>query len=123
MIAWWPGRIKAGSATKHPSAFWDFLPTACELAGIESPTDIDGISYLPTLLGHKQRQHDFLYWQYREKDAVRQGQWKAVRTRLAEPLELYDLNADICEHNNVAASNPAVVERLESVIAKVRQED
>lgn len=64
-IARWPGRIEPGTSTDHPSAFWDFLPTACDLAGVEIPDGIDGISYLPTLPGRDdQRPHDYLYWEF-----------------------------------------------------------
>ena len=61
-IARWTGKITAGTETNHISAFWDFLPTACDIAGIKSPDGIDGISYLPTLLGkaNKQKQHSHL---------------------------------------------------------------
>lgn len=62
-IACWPGRIEAGSVSEHISTFWDFLPTACEVAGVESAVKTDGISYLPALLGKdKQLNHDYLYW-------------------------------------------------------------
>ena len=50
-LARWPDRIPPGSETDHVSAFWDILPTACELADIPVPGDIDGISYLPALQG------------------------------------------------------------------------
>ncbi len=83
MLAWWPGRIQPGSTTDHPSAFWDFLPTAVELAGVRAPAGIGGISYLPTLLGRPQPSHEYLYWEFlRDRDAgqaVRLGRWKAVR--------------------------------------------
>ncbi len=55
MIAIWPGSIKAGSTTDHISAFWDIMPTIAELAGMKSPENIDGISFLPTLLGKKNK--------------------------------------------------------------------
>ncbi|NQU45238.1 arylsulfatase, partial [bacterium] len=63
-IARWPGKIKPGRTTDHPSAFWDFMPTACELAGVDAPADIDGISYLPELLGNTeaQKKHEYFYW-------------------------------------------------------------
>lgn len=112
LIACWPGTIKAGGVTAHPSAFWDFLPTACELADVDPPTDIDGISYVPTLLGKEQRQHDTLYWQYLKKTALRQGRWKLVRTDPGKPWELYDLSVDVGEQRNLAASHPELVREL-----------
>ncbi len=118
-IAWWPGTIQAGSVADHPSAFWDFLPTACELAGVE-PAETDGISYLPTLLGRPQiqKRHDFLYWQYKGKQAVRHGKWKAVRLGPQRPLELYDLDHDVGETKDLAAKHADVVARIEILLAQ-----
>ena len=117
LLARWPGKIAPGGVTDHISAFWDFLPTACELAGAELPTDIDGISYLPTLLGNKdqQRQHEYLYWEYSGRQAVRLGKWKAVRFPPNGRIELYDLQADLGESNDVSAANPVVVERIKRI--------
>jgi len=120
MIAWWPGKIEAGTIRDHVSAFWDVMPTFAELAGIEAPKNIDGISFLPTLLGQKgQKEHDYLYWEFHEmggRQAVRQDHWKLVRYQVSDPTkittELYDLNADIGEKNNVADEHPEVVTDL-----------
>ena len=104
LIASWPGRIKPGTTTNHISAHWDFLPTACALAGIKAPRKIDGISFLPTLLGktEDQRQHEYLYWEFFEqggKRATRFGKWKAIQRNLKKnlnsPIQLFDLEADI----------------------------
>jgi uncharacterized sulfatase len=120
MIAWWPETVRAGAVTDHPSAFWDFLPTACELAGIKPPEDIDGISYLPTLLGKKQAQHAHLYWQSgTAKVAVRKDGWKAVRVGKTGSLELYDLSKDIAEKNNVATVHPEVTATMAKIIADI----
>ena len=73
------------------------------------PSNIDGQSVLPTLLGKTQKPHEFLYWEFHEKgskQAVRMGDWKAVRLAINKPLELYDLKTDAGEKNNVAAVNP-----------------
>jgi uncharacterized sulfatase len=117
MIARWVGTVAAGCTTDHPSAFWDFLPTACELAGIEVPDDIDGISYLPTLLGKPQPKHEYLYWQSGSKVAVRKGNFKAVVPGKGRPLELYDLDADPGEQQNIAAKHPDVVAEMQRIIA------
>ena len=121
-LAWWPGTVKPG-VTDHASAFWDFLPTACQLAGLPIPAGLDGISYAPTLLGDEQRAHRFLYWEFHERgasQAVRVGKWKGVRTQLRKnpeaSLELYDLEADPGETNNLAAEHPEIVQRLMRVI-------
>jgi arylsulfatase A-like enzyme len=114
MIARWPGKIAPGATTDHISAFWDFLPTACDLAGIEPPKQIDGISYLPTLIGDRarQRQHDYLYWEYSGLKAARMGRYKAVGFPRGSRFEVYDLKADLGETTNIAAVNPELVEKL-----------
>ncbi len=121
MLARWPGKIKTGSLSNHISAFWDFLPTCCELAGSEPPKGIDGISMLPTLLGRpeKQKTHEFLYWEFHEqgkKQAVRMGKYKGVRLNVAKkpdgPIELYDLQADPGEDENVADEHPDIVAQI-----------
>jgi uncharacterized sulfatase len=118
MIARWPGKVTPGTESDLPSAFWDFLPTACDAAGIAIPSDIDGISYLPTLIGKSddQTRHDYLYWASQEGDTsigVRRGPWKLVRYRKDQKgvpdWRLYDLRNDIGELNNVAQKNPTIV--------------
>jgi uncharacterized sulfatase len=115
-IAWWPGKIEAGSVRDEPLAFYDFLPTACELAGIDPPEITDGISFLPTLLGETQTAHDYLFWKYGQKTAIRQGSWKAVRLGPGKPLELYNLSVDIGETTDIAAEHPEIVMQLEKRI-------
>jgi uncharacterized sulfatase len=125
MIARWPGRIEAGATSSHPSAFWDFLPTACELAGVAVPQDIDGISYRATLLGvEEQRRHEYLYWQAGSqqnpaKIAIRQGNWKGVQVGAGKPFELYDLATDIGEKKNVARMHPAIVEQFKAWVKEL----
>jgi arylsulfatase len=132
MIARWPGKIKASTTTDHPSAFQDVLPTLAEVAGVEVPEGIDGISFLTTLLGEpgKQQKHAYLYWEfpgYGGQQAVRMGDWKAVRQNMLrddnpEPLEtqLYNLESDIGESKNVADDYPEVVKQLERIMANAR---
>ena len=107
-IARWSGRIKPGRSSDHPSAVWDFLPTVCELAGIQSPEDIDGISYLPELLGKTkgQKKHEYFYWKW----AVRVGKWK-LHPAGKDRYKLYDLENDIAEKNDLADKMPEVVSR------------
>jgi arylsulfatase A-like enzyme len=121
MIARWPGKIRAGSKSSHISAFWDLLPTCCELAGSDIPDDIDGISMVPTFLSRRrqQKKHEALYWEFHEqgkKQAVRMGKWKGVRLNVAKnpagPIELYDLKNDIGEKNNVADRHPEIVAKI-----------
>ncbi|MFC4222045.1 arylsulfatase [Flagellimonas marina] len=125
-IAYWPKHIKSGSTSDHISAFWDFFPTACELAGVEPSIQTDGISYLPTLLGGKQPKHDYLYWEINVHEgpiqAVRKGQWKAVKF-YDKPIELYNLNKDIGEKNNIAESNPKKARQLMKLIESARTDN
>jgi arylsulfatase A-like enzyme len=123
LIARWPGRIKPGTTSDLPTAFWDLLPTLGDVAGANVPKDIDGISLLPTLLGHDgQRVHEFLYWEfpgYGGQQAVRSGKWKAVRQGLAKGIgavELYDLEGDPSEQKDVAAAHADIVNRLVKVM-------
>jgi len=129
LIARWPGRIPAGSGTNHVSAFWDFLPTCCDLAGVVPPDGIDGLSMAPTLLDKpgRQRQHPYLYWEFHEqgkKQAVRAGKWKAVRVNVAKnpdgPIELYNLEADLGEQDNVADLHPDIVARMAAIMTNAR---
>jgi arylsulfatase A len=115
-VARWPGHIKAGSTNDFVGAFWDVLPTLCEISGATTPTDVDGISIVPTLLGQPgQKQHEYLYWEYQSggrAQAVRFGDWKAVRNNInkspdATP-ELYNLANDPAETTNVAAEHPDI---------------
>jgi arylsulfatase A-like enzyme len=124
LIARWPGRIKAGQVNDDPWAFWDFLPTAAELAGAPVPDNLDGVSMLPTLLGQSQtNRHEFLYWEFHERgfqQAVRMGGWKAIRLQPGRPLELYNLKTDLGEKHDVAAQNPEVVAKIEEYLKTAR---
>ena len=126
LIVAWPGKIKAGSKSDLITGNWDFLPTACEIVKIKSPKNIDGISYLPTLLGEgsKQKKHDFLYWefpQYGGQQAVRMGKWKGIRMNILKrnmKIQLYDLDNDIQEQHDVAEQHPEIVKRIEDIMKK-----
>jgi arylsulfatase A-like enzyme len=124
MIARWPGRIRAGTVSDQVWAFWDFLPMAAEIAGVKVSAGIDGVSFLPTLLGQSQtNHHDFLYWESHERgsqQAVRMGDWKAVRLGPGQPLELYDLQLDLGETTNVANQHPEVVAKIEAYLKTAR---
>lgn len=125
MIARWTGRIPAGRVSDHPWAHWDMLPTLAELAGTQAPTAIDGLSMAQALEGRTQRTHDAFYWEFHERgfqQAARMGNWKAVRLRMDQSLELYDLAADPYEQHDVASSNPAVVAKIEHYLKTARTE-
>lgn len=120
MIVSWPGRIEAGSVSNYIGAFWDIMPTFAEISGTKAPGELDGISFLPELLGKEQAKHHHLYWEFYEQDgkqAVRKGKWKAVRLNLHQdfygaPVELYNLEEDIAEKNDVADQHPEIVEDM-----------
>jgi len=124
LVARWPGKIKPGSESNLISAFWDFLPTFTELLDIDIPDDIDGISLLPTLLGRpeEQKKHDYLYWEYKGRQAVRLGDWKAVSHGVDSNIELFYLKKDIGEQLNVAEENPEVAARITDIMRNARTE-
>jgi arylsulfatase A-like enzyme len=128
LIARWPGHVKAGAVSGHAGAFWDVAPTLCELTGAENLPDIDGISFLPTLLGTgRQEEHDHLYWEYHGGGgalAVRMGKWKALRRGVKKnpdaPVEIYDLASDESESSDVAAQHPDLVAKARELFEKSR---
>ena len=123
-IAWWPGHVKAGVVNDHILAFYDIMPTLCELMGVEEYAErydnealaadyFDGISFAPTLLSEaEQQQHEFLYWEFEETDqvAVRMGDWKMV-SKGGIP-HLYNLATDLHEDNDLAAEHPDIVRQM-----------
>jgi len=121
MIAHWPDEIEPGTVSQHISAFWDFMPTACEIAGVDVPQDIDGISFLPTLTGNskEQAEHENLYWEFHEakytKQAVRYKNWKLVKLDPSGPAELYNLDTDIEEKHDVSQDHPEILQKAEEM--------
>lgn len=123
-IVSWPGTIKKGRVCEHVSAFWDFMPTVCELAGVPVPKTTDGISYLSSLTGKgRQKKHDDLYFEFHEgggKQAIIKGDWKLIRLQVNNPektvLELYNLKNDPAEQYNLLAEQPSVVKNLEKLL-------
>jgi uncharacterized sulfatase len=111
-IAWWPGTIQPGGVSAEPLAFYDFLSTACDIAGIQTPEHVDGVSFLPLLQGQTQASHEYLFWAYDDKRAVRAGRWKAVRPGKNAAWELYDLQQDLGEQTDLADQQPDVLQRL-----------
>lgn len=128
MIVSWPEKIRKGSVTEHISAFYDFMPTFCDIASVSQPANTDGISFLP-LLENKgaQKEHEYLYWEfpaYGGQQAVRTGEWKGIRKDIKKngnlKLELYNLNEDLKEENNVAGENPQVVQKIIQIMNESR---
>lgn len=123
MIAHWPAAIRKARASDFVWAFWDFLPTAAELAGVEAPPS-DGVSIAPLLRGEPERQeeHEFLYWEFYGRDgleqAVRLGRWRAFRPRTDAPTEVYDALDDPGEERDLAAARPEVRARAEELFVR-----
>ena len=125
MIARWPARVPARRVSEQAWAFWDFLPTVAEVAGVTPPSGLDGLSMLPAIQGRPQQNHEYFYWEFHEggfKQAVRMGDWKSVRPKLRGPLELYNLKDDPGEQRDVAARQPEMVARIEAILRTVRTE-
>ncbi len=129
MIVKWPGKVAANTTSDHVSAFWDVLPTFSEIIGVDTPENIDGISFLPTLNGMKQgqKEHEYLYWEFHElggRQAVRKGNWKAVKYNVFDTanaaIALYDLSKDIGEENNVANQHPEIVAEMDKIMKEAR---
>ncbi len=122
LIVSWPGKIKSGSSSDHISAFYDIMPTLCDLAGINVSKITDGLSFKPTLLGKEQEQHDFLYWEfpsYKGQQAVRLGKWKGIRKNIFDgnlQIELYDLETDIEEKNDVSDQHPDIISSIQQIM-------
>lgn len=134
-IVRWPGKVKAGTVNDHQLAFYDIMPTFCELIGdkkfpkkyinknLEGDC-FDGISFVPTLFGddENQKKHDYLYWEFHETDqlAVRMGDWKLV-VKKGIP-HLYNLADDIHEDNDISTNHPEIVKQMIEIIKKEHKE-
>jgi arylsulfatase len=118
-IAYWPGVIKPGTITDQVGHIIDIMPTFMELAGAEYPDRIDsrklkplaGKSLVPIFRGKQRQGHDVLYWQYGKAKAVRTGNWKLVKYGDAD-WELYDLESDRTELNNLASQHTQKVKQM-----------
>ena len=129
-IAYWTGKIKAGTINKDQLSLWDLFTTFEQLAGIPVSKNIDGISFVAALHGRNQRSHDYLYWEFHEqggKQAVRVKNWKGVRLDVSlrndSPLELYNLEHDPGEQTNLAAKYPEIVKRIEQIMKQAHVPD
>jgi len=126
-LARWPGKVPAGRVSDEPWAFWDFLPTAVELAGAPIPAEFntDGLSLVSFLKGGPAPKRDHFYWELHEGaslQAVRFGDWKAVRQGPEKPVEIYDLKTDAAEVHDLAASKPDLVAKAEALMKSSRSE-
>ena len=128
-IARWPGVVPAGRVTDQPWAFWDILPTAADLAGAEIPAQLhtDGQSLVSFLKGGQAPHRDYFYWELHETNtpiqAVRFGNWKAVRNGITKPIELYNLETDTGEQHDVAAQQSDLVAKAEAIMKTAHMAD
>ena len=124
-IAYWKDKIRSGDTTHHPAAFYDFMPTFAELAQTTIPSQTDGISFLPELLGKEQSKHEFLYWEIHNnpkvkgfRQAMRLGNWKAVRYGDRYKTELYDLEKDPLEEEDVSKEHPETIKKINAILKR-----
>ena len=128
-IVRWPGKVPAGRVSDAPWAFWDFLPTAAELAGTKPSASFkpDGFSLVSFLRGGSAPTREYFYWELHEQQraiqAVRFGDWKAVRNGPSTPIELYDLKTDPGETKDLAGQKPDLVARAEALMTSARTDD
>jgi len=120
LVARWPGVIRPGTITRQVGHVIDFMPTFADLARAEYPKEFEGReiipcegkSLVPVLQGKTREGHDTLYWEHIGNRAIRQGKWKLVWDRTVKQWELYDLEADRTETNDLAAAEPDRVGRM-----------
>lgn len=124
-LARWPGKIPAGRVSEEPWAFWDFLPTVAEITGAKLPADYksNGHSLVSYLKGGKAPERPYFYWELHEGppiQAIRFGDWKAVRPGSGKAVQLYDLSKDSAEKNDLAAENEALVKKAVELMNAAR---
>ena len=128
-IARWKGRIKEDVTSDLPFAFYDLMPTFCDVAGVrnfpkryvnkkKTVDYFDGISIFPTLMSDEkaQKKHPHLYWEFAETNqiAVRMGDWKLIVIRGVP--HLYNLATDLHEDKDIAKEHPEIVEQMVKII-------
>jgi arylsulfatase A-like enzyme len=132
LIVKWPAKVKPGSVSNTPVATWDFLSTFADIVGAPEPANVDGVSFLPTLLGNdsQQKQHQYLYWEFYElggRQAIRVGDWKYIKLNVRDQSlkvveELYNIKEDPSESKNVLAQNPKKVKELSNLMKSAHTE-
>jgi arylsulfatase A-like enzyme len=120
MVARWPATVEPGTESNMVWAFWDFMATAADILSLPVPEKTDGVSILPTLLGDHdvQKQHEYLYWEYKDEQAVRLPDWYARRAHPEKPVELYAVEGVGAADEDSAAKNPEVVRLVERIFSE-----
>lgn len=124
MVVRWPGKVPQGQISDFQWGMRDVFPTLCEIAHIDAPKNLDGVSVMPTILGKDQKERAHLYWEYHSpfQQAVRMGDWKGIRFGTKEYIELYDLSKDRAETNNVASDHRKVMKKMNKIMNSSRTE-
>ena len=125
-IVRYPDNIKAGSNSDRISGFEDWMPTLLDMIGhgADVPAGTDGISFSETLLGRTQDPRPFLYREfsgYSGHQAVWMGHWKGIRTDMQKgnkTIQLYNLNHDASEKNDMAKQHPDIVAKIEAIMSE-----
>jgi arylsulfatase A-like enzyme len=120
LLVHWKGHLPAGKVYEQPVIALDLFPTLLAAAGGKVPDDrvIDGVDLLPYLSGKKRgAPHEALFWRFGAASAVRKGKWKLVKTDENAP-QLFDLDQDIGEKNNLAAQRPEVIRDLTAAFSR-----
>lgn len=128
----WPGRIASGSSTNQLNVSMDIFPTLLQIAGVGISHDIDGRSFLNTLLGESPEEEErVLYFTRREGGlnyggkayhALRKGDWKLLQNSPYQHLELYNLKQDPTESRDLIKSEPEVLKEMNGLLMKHIQE-
>ena len=121
VVRWPQGQIGQGRRSKQPYHVIDFMPTLVELAGAEYPETrygdpvlpMAGRSFVPVLKNEKDGRGRQIFWDFRDNPAIRDGKWKLVQNNIDQKWELYDIDADRGETNDLVASKPEIVKRLQ----------
>ena len=134
LIAYWEGIIEKNSISSHIASFQDIMPTLSDLIGFKKNRYTDGISFVPALFSQKQTKHEYLNWEFQLsgwfqeipdggfRQSVRIGDWKAVRYNLNSNIELYNLQDDEGENNNLMIQYPEIVEKAKNIFKYSRSE-
>ncbi len=121
-VAYWPGRIKAGTITDQTTLGMDLFATMTSIAGAKLPAGLklDGVDLLPMLTEGAKLPERTLFWRYRKEKALRKGHWKLLIQN--NQSKLYNLDDDLSEKNNLAKTRPDMVKKLEDELAVWGQE-